>query len=86
MSILNHYDHFSFSIMLLFLYLFLFGFIMIIINNKKNRSLYQQKYKRNSMNSINSINNNNNNDQSKQNCIPSPTRIGDTIQMTTCPT
>jgi hypothetical protein len=28
--------------------------------------------------------NNNNNDQSKQNCIPSPTRIGDTIQMTTC--
>ena len=54
---------------------------MIIINNKKNRSLYQQKYKRNSVNSMN-----NNNDQSKQNCIPSPTRIGDTIQMTTCPT
>ena len=62
---------------------------MIIINNKKNRSLYQQKYKRNSVNSMNSMNsmnnnNNNNNDQSKKNCIPSPTRIGDTIQMTTC--
>ena len=81
MSMLNPYDHFSFSIMLLFLYLFLIGFIMIIIYNKKNRSLYQQKYKGNSMNSMN---NNNNNDQSKKNCIPSPTRIGDTIQMTTC--
>lgn len=81
MSMLNPYDHFSFSIMLLFLYIFLIGFIMIIINNKKKRSLYEQKYKSNSMNSINSMNNN---DQSKKNCIPSPTRIGDTIQMTTC--
>lgn len=81
MNLLTHHDHFSFSIMLLFLYIFLIGFIMIIINNKKKRSLYEQKYKSNSMNSINSMNNN---DQSKKNCIPSPTRIGDTIQMTTC--
>ena len=72
MSILNTYDDFNFMIILLFLYVFLFLFMVIIINNIKSRKQLNK-------NMYSSINNTPN---STLQCIPRPTLINNTIQMT----
>ena len=83
MSMLNTYDDFNFMIIALFIYIFLFGFIIIIINNRKSRKLYDQQF--------NSIQNSNRNSNRNSNsiesaptlkCIPRPTLINNTMQMT----
>jgi len=77
MSILDTYDDFNFTIILLFLYIFLFAFMVIIINNRKKRLMYEQQFESKTIKGNNTQN---------QECIPRPTLIGSTIQMSTCPT
>ena len=78
MSILDTYDDFNFTIILLFLYIFLFAFMVIIINNRKNRIMYEQQFESKTVKG--------NNNRQKKDCIPSPTLIGSIMQMSTCPT
>jgi len=78
MSILDTYDDFNFTIILLFLYIFLIAFIVMIINNRKKKLMYEQQFESKLNNGTDTI--------QKQECIPHPTLIGSTIQMSTCPT
>jgi hypothetical protein len=80
MSILDTYDDFNFTIILLFLYIFLFAFMVIIINNRKNRIMYEQQFE------SKTVKGNRSNNTQKKDCIPSPTLIGSIMQMSTCPT
>ena len=78
MTILNTYDDFNFMLILLFLFIFLFSFMLMIINNTKTRRLNQQYINLGS--NINNSNNSTNANPTLQ-CIPRPTLIGNTIQM-----
>jgi len=82
MSILDTYDDFNFTIILLFLYIFLIAFIVMIINNRKKRIINEPQFE----SKTNNGNENENDTIQKQECIPRPTLIGSTIQMSTCPT
>jgi hypothetical protein len=75
MNILNTYDDFNFMLIILFLFIFLFAFMLLIINNTKTRRLNKQ------YNNLESNINNSNNSNPTLQCIPRPTLIGNTIQM-----
>lgn len=72
MNILNTYDDFNFMLIILFLFIFLFSFMLLIINNTKTRRLNKQ---------YNNLESNMNNSNPTQQCIPRPTLIDNTIQM-----
>ena len=75
MTILNTYDDFNFMLIILFLFIFLFSFMLMIINNTKTRRL--NKYYTNLESNINNSSTANPTLQ----CIPRPTVVGNTIQM-----
>ena len=81
MNILNTYDDFNFMLIILFLFIFIFAFMLMIINNTKTRRLnkYYSNLESNINNSSNASNASNANPLLQ--CIPRPTLIGNTIQM-----
>ena len=78
MNILNTYDDFNFMLIILFLFIFLFSFMLMIINNTKTRRLNKQY---NNLESNMNNSNHSSNSTPTQQCIPRPTLIDNTIQM-----